>query len=116
MARNPIVFTEKVFRSFLRYQLTAYPFADERLMTQMRKLLSLHDTHQSPLLKVRTSACPGRSSAGPRLTFDGLCVGQVTLDPRLVPWSDLLPGDTVKHTADLVAIALRQSGRCSVDK
>lgn len=31
MALNPIVFTEKVVRSFLRYQLTAYPFADEGL-------------------------------------------------------------------------------------
>lgn len=29
MALNPIVFTEKVVRSFLRYQLTAYPFSDE---------------------------------------------------------------------------------------
>lgn len=28
MALIPIVFTEKVVRSFLRYQLTAYPFAD----------------------------------------------------------------------------------------
>ena len=51
MALNPIVFTEKVVRSFLRYQLTAYPFADERLLTQMRKLLSLDETRQSPLLK-----------------------------------------------------------------
>lgn len=41
MALNPIVFTEKVVRSFLRYQLTAYPFADEDLHTQMRELLSL---------------------------------------------------------------------------
>ena len=40
MALNPIVFTEKVVRSFLRYQLTAYPFADERLHAQMRRLLS----------------------------------------------------------------------------
>ena len=31
MALNPIVFTEKVVRSFLRYQLTAYPFADQGL-------------------------------------------------------------------------------------
>lgn len=31
MALNPIVFTEKVVRSFLRYQLTAYPFSDEGL-------------------------------------------------------------------------------------
>ena len=29
MALNPVAFTEKVVRSFLRYQLTAYPFADE---------------------------------------------------------------------------------------
>ena len=35
MALNPIVFTERVVRSFLRYQLTAYPFADERLHAQM---------------------------------------------------------------------------------
>jgi len=39
MALNPIVFTERVVRSFLRYQLTAYPFADERLHAQMRRLL-----------------------------------------------------------------------------
>ncbi|MDY0188746.1 MAG: DEAD/DEAH box helicase, partial [Syntrophus sp. (in: bacteria)] len=51
MALNPIVFTEKVVRSFLRYQLTAYPFADERLHAQMRQLLSLDETRQSPLLK-----------------------------------------------------------------
>ncbi len=51
MALNPIVFTEKVVRSFLRYQLTAYPFADERLHTQMRRLLSLDETRRSPLLK-----------------------------------------------------------------
>ena len=31
MAINPIVYTEKIVRSFLRYQLTAYPFADMRL-------------------------------------------------------------------------------------
>ena len=51
MALNPIVFTEKVVRSFLRYQLTAYPFTDERLLAQMRRLLSLDETRQSPLLK-----------------------------------------------------------------
>jgi len=51
MALNPIVYTEKVVRSFLRYQLTAYPFADERLHAQMRRLLSLDETRQSPLLK-----------------------------------------------------------------
>jgi len=37
---------EKVMRSFLRYQLTAYPFADERLHGQMRRLLSLDEPRQ----------------------------------------------------------------------
>jgi len=51
MALNPISFTERVVRSFLRYQLTAYPFADERLHRQMRALLSLDATRESPLLR-----------------------------------------------------------------
>ena len=38
-------------RSFLRYQLTAYPFADPELHRQMRDLLSLDRTRRSPLLK-----------------------------------------------------------------
>ncbi len=51
MALNPIVFTENVLRSFLRYQLTAYAFADEGLRGQMRELLSLDATRRSPLLR-----------------------------------------------------------------
>lgn len=51
MALNQIVFTENVLRSFLRYQLMAYPFADEGLRGQMRELLSLDATRESPLLK-----------------------------------------------------------------
>lgn len=51
MALNPIVYTERIFRSFLRYQLTAYPFSDERLHSQMRDLLSLDATRNSPLIK-----------------------------------------------------------------
>jgi hypothetical protein len=47
MALDPIVFTEKVVRSFLRYQLTAYRFADERLQGEMRRLLSLDETRRS---------------------------------------------------------------------
>lgn len=38
-------------RSVLRYQLTAYPFADPRLHAQMRRLLSLDGARHSPLLK-----------------------------------------------------------------
>jgi len=51
MALNPIVYTEKIVRSFLRYQLTAYPFADARLHEQMRRLLALDETRRSPLLR-----------------------------------------------------------------
>ena len=51
MALNPVAYTEHVARSFLRYQLTAYPFADPRLHAQMRELLSLDATRRSPLLK-----------------------------------------------------------------
>lgn len=51
MALNPIAYTETVVRSFLRYQLTAYPFSDQRLHGQMRALLSLDETRRSPLLK-----------------------------------------------------------------
>ena len=51
MALNPVAYTENVVRSFLRYQLTAYPFADPRLYAQMRELLSLDETRRSPLLK-----------------------------------------------------------------
>ena len=46
---NPLVYMEKVVRSFLRYQLTTYPFADERLNARMRKLLSLDETRATPL-------------------------------------------------------------------
>ena len=51
VALNPIAYTENVVRSFLRYQLTAYPFADPHLHAQMRELLSLDETRQSLLLK-----------------------------------------------------------------
>ena len=51
MTINPIVYTEKVVKSFLRYQITAYPFADPGLYQQMRELLSLDETRRSPLLK-----------------------------------------------------------------
>ena len=51
MALNPVAYTENVVRSFLRYQLTAYPFADPGLHSQMRELLSLDQTRRSPLLK-----------------------------------------------------------------
>ncbi len=51
MALNPIAYAEKVVRSFLKYQLTAYPFADQRLHGQMRALLNLDTVRRTPLLK-----------------------------------------------------------------
>ena len=51
MAINPLAYTEKVISSFLRYQLTTYPFADAGLNAQMRRLLSLDETRDTPLLK-----------------------------------------------------------------
>ena len=48
---NPIVYTEKVIGDFLRYQLTAYPFADDNLYKQMRTLLNLEETRNTPLFK-----------------------------------------------------------------
>ncbi len=51
MAINPIIYTEKVVRSFLRYQLTAYPFTDPRLHRQMRELLNLDLVRHTPLLQ-----------------------------------------------------------------
>lgn len=38
MVLNPITYTEKVIGSFLRYQLTAYPFADPDLYEELKKL------------------------------------------------------------------------------
>ncbi len=51
MALNPIAYTEKIVRSFLKYQLTAYPFSDPRLHEQMKKLLSLDQVRRTPLLR-----------------------------------------------------------------
>jgi hypothetical protein len=51
MAINPVAYTEKVIRSFLKYQLTAYPFSDPRLHGQMRELLNMDQVRRTPLLK-----------------------------------------------------------------
>ena len=48
---NPITFTERVIRDFLRFQLTTYPFTDPRLYKQMRERLNLDETRETPLLK-----------------------------------------------------------------
>jgi hypothetical protein len=51
MPLNPIVYTEKIVRSFLKYQLSAYPLADPGLNQQMRDQLSLDSVRHTPLLQ-----------------------------------------------------------------
>ncbi|OQC13852.1 MAG: putative ATP-dependent helicase Lhr [Lentisphaerae bacterium ADurb.Bin082] len=51
MALNPLAFSETVIGNFLKYQMTAYPFQDQRLNEQMKNLLRLDHVRQSPLLK-----------------------------------------------------------------
>ena len=51
MAINPIAYTERVVGDFLRYQLSTYPATDLDLYAQMRDLLSLERTRDTPLLK-----------------------------------------------------------------
>lgn len=48
---NPVVFTERVVRDFLRYQLTTYPLADAELHKQLRDLLNITESRRSPLMK-----------------------------------------------------------------
>jgi len=51
MALNPITFTERVVDDFLHYQLTTYPLADQALYTQLRHLLQLEESRNTPLRK-----------------------------------------------------------------
>ncbi|HDR9076419.1 TPA: DEAD/DEAH box helicase [Burkholderia vietnamiensis] len=48
---NPITYTEQVVGDFLRYQLSTYAFADTGLYQQMRALLNLEHTRDTPLMK-----------------------------------------------------------------
>lgn len=48
---NPITYTEQVVGDFLRYQLSTYAFADAGLYQQMRTLLNLEHTRNTPLMK-----------------------------------------------------------------
>jgi len=48
---NPITYAEDVVSDFLRYQLSTYAFADENLYRQMRELLNLEHTRNTPLMK-----------------------------------------------------------------
>jgi len=51
VALNPITFTERIVDDFLHYQLTTYPLADVDLYQQLRALLQLEQTRNTPLRK-----------------------------------------------------------------
>ena len=80
MALNPVACTENVVRSFLRYQLTAYPFADPHL----HELLSLDETRRSPLLKgpYVSLSRPFRQGAAVASVLDYLRRKRVLHDPE----------------------------------
>lgn len=75
MALNPLAYTENVVESFLRYQLTTYAVADERLNRQMRDLLSLDTARETPLLRgpfVSLSRAFRAGAAVERLVAEGV--------------------------------------------
>jgi hypothetical protein len=89
MALNPITFTEQVVDDFLRYQLTTYPLADIDLYQQLRSLLRLdasRDTplRQGPFLSLSRPFKPGATVA--RLVAEGVFHPGMT---GLVPYPGL---------------------------
>src|SRR5665213_1963278 len=65
---NPVVFTERVVRDFLRYQLTTYPFADPELHKQLRELLSIDESRHSPLMQGPYVSLSRPFREGPKVT------------------------------------------------
>ena len=75
MALNPIAFTERVVEDFLRYQLTTYPLADKALYAQLRGLLRLERSRETPLRQgpfISLSRPFKRGSSVARLVSDGV--------------------------------------------
>lgn len=90
MALNPLLYTEKVVQSFLRYQLTTYAFADPRLNVQMRALLSLAVARRTPLLR-------GPYVSLSRAFAPGASVDQLVADRVLHPhMKQLIPFESVR--------------------
>src|SRR5436190_23180463 len=83
---NPLAYAENVVRGFLRYQLTAYPFADPNLYAQLRRLLSLEETRRTPLLNgpyISLSQAFRQGSSIRDLVADGILHPYMA---RLVPY------------------------------
>ena len=58
MAINPIAFARTVNEQFLRYQLTAFPLADEALARQAEESIRGGGTRPTPLIKSRNTLLP----------------------------------------------------------
>ncbi|HND33533.1 MAG TPA: hypothetical protein PLA94_26220, partial [Myxococcota bacterium] len=106
-AINPVAYTEAVVADFLRYQLTTYPLADQRLYQQMRNLLSLDESRSTPLRQgpFISLSRPFKQGA----TIDSL-VQEGILHPhmnRIVPYPSLR-----KHQED--AIRAIRRGRATL--
>src|SRR5262245_29370224 len=105
MSLNPLAYTEAVVGNFLRYQLTAYPFADPDLYAQMRQLLSLEETRRTPLLRgpyISLSQAFQQGATVRDLVADGI------LHPHMV---DLVPYERVYAHQEMAmrAIAARRT-------
>lgn len=90
MAINPISYAEKVVRSFLRYQLTAFPFSDPRLHEQMRRLLNLDVVRQTPLLQGPYISLSRSFKKGP-------AVGELVKEGVFHPHMKQLIGESISH-------------------
>jgi len=88
---NPITYTERIVGDFLRYQFTTYAFADRNLNTQMRRLLNLEETRNTPLLRGPYISLSRSFRKGAEV--DGGAVSVALFDDRLEVWSTgKLPG------------------------
>ena len=89
MPLNPLQFTEQVLADFLRYQVTAYPLAADRLSAQLRAHLALGQTRRSPLVRgpyVSLSRAFAEGASVQSLVDEGVLHPHVA---RLAPFPDL---------------------------
>lgn len=104
---NPVVFTERVVRDFLRYQLTTYPFADADLHAQLRKLLNIAESRYSPLMQGPYVSLSRPFRDGPRVSQR---VGEGVLHPLL---GNIVPFPSVYGHQEGAIRAIKQ-GRTTV--
>jgi len=102
MALNPITFTEQVVSDFLRYQLTTYPLADADLHGQLRALLRVGESRDTPLRK------------GPFVSLSrpfraGASIDQMVADRVLRPgMKSIVPYDRVRAHQEQAIRAIAQ--------